>query len=122
MNATKENTLEERVDSVLNGAIKWENNSWKVKWNVIATLCKSEDKLCARAYDVLTKNLIKRGILSYSKEGNYDLFVMHVIPSKELLVDSNGKDLYFTTTDYADAYKRLVCPSQYGDLRIAPAE
>jgi len=113
--------LDERINSVLDGAIKWKKNSWKVKWNVIAALCKSEDQLCTRAYDVLANNLIKRKILSYSREGNYDLFIMHDMPFGKLR-DENGKELFFTKSEYAEAYKDLVFPSQQRYYRTGPAQ
>lgn len=122
MNATKESDLEERINSILHGAIKWKKNEWNVKWNVIFKLCKSQDIMCEEAYNLLTKNLVDRKILSYSKEGTYDLFIMHTIPSGELLIDNNGKELYFTKSEYADAYKRLVFPSRYNDFRTGPAQ
>ena len=122
MNAVQKEPLEERLNSVLNKAIRWDEGEWKVKWNIISMLCASNDSLCERAYKILTNNLIKRNILSESKEGNYDLFIMYDIPFGELFRNAKGKDLYFTRLEYADAYKRLVRPSQSRDLRVAHAQ
>lgn len=122
MNAVQKEPLEERLNGILNKAIRWDEKEWKVKWNVISMLCTSNDNLCERAYEILTNNLIKRNILSKSKEGNYDLFIMYSFPFGELLRDTKGNDLYFTKFEYADAYKRLVRPSQSKDLRVAHAQ
>jgi|GEM_PF-6842508 len=101
--------LEKRIEALIERRIT--NNNGKsigMRWKAIGWLDKSETPCCKNAYRITINYLIKRGVLSYSAEGNYGLFSVHDVCKVNFNpADDSKKTLYFTREKDAEQYNNI---------------
>ncbi|MFC1685566.1 hypothetical protein ACFLZZ_00925 [Nanoarchaeota archaeon] len=80
----------------------------KINWKAVERLTKREKPIRYRekAYDLFIKYLVKKKILSYEKEENYGLFILHDVDFHP--IRSEKGSLYFIKEEDADHYKQLI--------------